>query len=376
VDIGIPKESRSHEHRVALTPDGVKMLAAEGHRVFVESGAGAAAGHADCDYESAGGSVVFSRMEVFGRAELLLGVYAPDSPEYELLRPGQAVTAFWALPAAHAENLKALRDRGVTAVGIEVIEDDEGYVPVRTSMSEMAGSLAIIVGSGLLLNEFGGRGILLSGAPGVPPGTLVVLGAGVLGRAAARTALGMGAEVVLIDRSVSQLRRAQERLRHPVTTMLSTRPNIERALSFADLVVAAPAVTGKPAPRLVTHEMLRRMRPRSVFMDLSIDMGGCCETSRPASFPNPVYEVDDILHFCAPNLPTIAARSATLAFTNALLPFILELAGKGFERALAESEALRRGTYLHRGRCTMESLARMFEVPWEPLPGNGGSGAA
>lgn len=371
MDIGIPKEARSHEHRVALAPGGVKALAEAGHRVFVETGAGAEAGHADSDYEAAGASVVFSRMEVIGRAELLLGVFAPDSPEYDLLRPGQAVTAFWALPAAHAEDLRRLRERGVTAVGIEVIADDEGHAPVLTSMSEIAGSLAVIVGSGLLLNEFGGRGILLSGAPGVPPGTLVVLGAGTLGRAAARTALGMGAEVLLLDRSVRQLREAQERLRHPVTTMLSTRQNVERALSFADLVVAAPANRGQRAPTIVTRDMLRHMRARSVFMDLSIDMGGCAETSRPTYFPRPVYEVDEVVHFCAPNLPTIAARSATLALTNAVLPYVLEMAGKGFERALAESAELRRGTYLYRGHCAMESLAKMFGMPWEPLPGAG-----
>jgi alanine dehydrogenase len=177
----------------------------------------------------------------------------------------------------------------------------------------------------------------------------------------------MGAEVLLLDQSVSQLRRAQDGLEHPVATMLATRPNIERALSFADIVVAAPAVRGHKAPTLVTREMLGRMRPRSVLMDLAIDMGGCCETSRPSYFPRPVYEVDDILHFCAPNLPTIAARSATLALTNAVLPYVLETAAKGFERALTDSMELRRGTYLYRGHCTMESLAHLFGLAWEPL---------
>jgi len=368
VDIGVPKESSPHEHRVALSPRGVKSLNRHGHRVFVESGAGAEAGHTDAEYESAGATIVYNRMEVFGRSELLLGVFAPSAAEYELLQPRQAVLAFWALAAAHAENLKRLREQKVTAIGIEVIEDADHHAPVVTSMSEIAGPLAITVGSGLLLNEFGGKGILLSGAPGVPPANVVILGAGVLGQAAARVALGIGAELVLMDRSVAHLRQALMALGRPVPSMLATASNIEQALSFADLVIASPAVRGERAPQIVTREMLRRMKPRSVVMDLSIDMGGCLETSRPTYFPKPLYEVDGVLHFCVPNLPTIAARSATRAFTNALLPFILELAGRGIEAALLEVPELRRGAYLLEGRCVAASLSRLFGIPHQPLP--------
>lgn len=367
MDIGIPKEGRAHEHRVALTPAGVKALVQEGHRVFVETGAGAEAGHRDGDYQSAGAVVVYSRIEAFGRAELVLAVFAPEPSEYDLLQPGQAVVAFWALAAAHREALRALVERGITAVGIEIIEDDAGHAPVLMSMSEIAGRLAITVGSGLLLNEFGGKGILLTGAPGVPPANLVILGAGVLGQAAARTAVGMGAELVLLDRSVEQLRNACERLGRPVPSMLATPGNIERALSFADLVIAAPGVRGERAPLLISRSMLRGMKPRSVIMDFSIDMGGCLETSRPMYFPNPAYEVEGVTHFCVPNLPTIAARSATLALTNAVLPYVEEMAARGFEEALAEDADLRRGTYLFRGRCAKESLAALFGVAWEPL---------
>jgi len=339
--------------------------------VFVETGAGTEAGHEDEEYQAQGATIVYTRMEVFGRSELLLGVYAPSPAEYEMLQPGQAVLAFWALAAAHAESLKALREREVTAVGIEVIEDDEGHAPVVTSMSEIAGPLALTVGSGLLLTAFGGKGILLGGAPGVPPGNLVVLGAGVLGQAAARAALGVGAEVLLLDRSVSHLRRAIATLSRPVSSMVATRTNLERALSFADLVIASPAIRGERAPVLVTRDMLELMKPRAVVMDLSIDMGGCLETSRPTYFPDPVYEVDGILHFCVPTLPAIAARSATRALTNALLPYVLEMANKGLEKALVESPDLRRGTYLYRGRCVSESIAQMFGLPHEPLPAAG-----
>jgi alanine dehydrogenase len=372
MDIGIPKEIRAREHRVALAPSGVKALTQAGARVFVQKDAGVEAGFSDADFEGAGATTVYSRGEVFGRSELVVGLNGPEPAEYESLVPGQAVVAFWGLPAARPEDFAALMGRGVTAIGGEVIEDDRENAPVLTSMSEIAGKLALTIGSGLLLNEFGGKGILLSGAPGVPPASFVILGAGVLGRSAARAALGLGAHVVMLDRSVEHLRYACEHLGRQVPTMLATRPNIEKALSFADLVLAAVAIRGERAPLLVTREMLKVMKPRSIVMDLSIDMGGCFETSRPTSFPSPIYEVDGILHFCVPNLPSVAARSATLAYANALLPYLTLMVEKGIDGALAASSDLRRGVYLYRGRCSREPLARLFGVPHEPLPFQGG----
>jgi len=368
MDIGIPKEIRGREHRVALAPSGVKALTQAGARVWVQKDAGVEAGFSDADFERAGAITVYSRAEVFGRSELVVGINAPEPAEYESLVPGQAVVAFWGLPAARPEDFRSLLEREVTAVGGEVIEDNQGNAPVLTSMSEIAGKLALTIGSGLLLNEFGGKGILLSGAPGVPPASFVILGAGVLGRSAAQAALGMGAHVVMLDRSVEHLRYACEHLGRQVPTMLATRPNIERALSFADLFLAAVAIRGERAPLLVTREMLKLMKPRSVVIDLSIDMGGCFETSRPTSFPNPVYEVDGILHFCVPNLPSVAARSATLAYTNALLPYLTQVVERGIDGALAASPDLRRGVYLYRGGCSHEALAQVFGVPHKPLP--------
>jgi alanine dehydrogenase len=220
------------------------------------------------------------------------------------------------------------------------------------------------VGAGLLLNEFGGKGILLGGAPGVPPAQFVVLGAGVLGRTAARAARGAGAQVTLLDRDIESLRRAALEAGGPVTTMLATRPNLEKALSFADLVLGAVAVHGERAPQLVSREMLRLMRPRSVVLDLSIDMGGCFETSRPTAFPHPTYEAEGILHCCVPNLPSMAARSSTMALTNVLLPYLQAVAANGLERALQDHAELRRGVYLHRGGVVRESLARALGLPF------------
>ncbi len=367
MQIGIPKESRARERRVALTPSGVRALVQQGHRVWVETGAGAGAGYPDADYQSAGATVVFGRMEAFLRAEIVASVYAPEPAEFELFQPGQTAFAFWALPTVRPGDVKILQERGITAVGLEAIEDDKGQAPVLTAMSEIAGGLAPIIGAGLLLSEFGGKGILLGGAPGVPPAHFVVLGAGVLGRTAARGALGMGAQVTLLDRSVEMLREAGRELGAGATTMLSTQPNIEKALGFADLVLGAVAVHGQRAPILVRRDMLARMKPRSVVMDLSIDMGGCFETSRPTNFPDPAYLVDGILHFCVPNLPSAAARSATLALTNAQLPFLEAVAAQGADAAFASIPELKRGVYLYRGRCVRESLGRLLGLPCEPL---------
>ena len=368
MDISIPREVRSREHRVGLTPLGVKALVQNGHRVFVESGAGVAAGHPDADYESAGAQVVFNRSEALGRGELVFSILAPDAREYARLAPRQIMMAFWALAIARPEDVRVLVERQITAIGLEAIEDEHGRAPVLTSMSEIAGALAVTVGAGLLLNEFGGKGILMGGVPGVAPANLVILGAGVLGRAAAQAALGMGAQVTLLDVSVGHLREALAQLRSPVTTYVATRPNLEKTLAFADLVLGAVAVHGQRAPVLVTRPMLKLMKPRSVVMDLSIDMGGCLETSRPTAFPEAVYEVDGILHFCVPNLPAAAARSSSVALTNAVLPYLLEVGSAEAEAALSSHDDLRRGTYLYRGLCAQESLARAFDLVRGPLP--------
>lgn len=368
MEIGIPKEKGAQEHRVALTPSGVKALVQSGARIVVERGAGNDAGFTDEDFQAAGATTVYSRAEVFGRSDMVVCIQPPGPHATDFLRPGHVVVANWALPAAHPEDFKRLQEKEVTAVGLEVIENDEGQAPVRMCMAEIAGTLALTIGPGLLLNEFGGRGILFSGAPGVPPASMVIIGAGVLGRAAAATALGLGAHVVLLDRSVEHLRYACNHLGQSVPTMLATKPNIEKVLAFADLVLLAAAKQGERAPLLITKDMLKLMRPRSVIMDLSIDMGGCCETSRPTYFPTPTYEVSGIIHFCVPNLPSVAARSSTLALTNALMPALQEIVEKGFDDAFAENRGLCRGTYLLRGVCCKESLARMFGVPCAAPP--------
>jgi alanine dehydrogenase len=368
MDISVPRETRPGEHRAGLSPAGVRALVEVGHRVWVQSGAGERAGFADGDYAAAGASIAYTRQEALTRGEILASVYPPEPSEFALLRPGQVVLAFWALPAARREDLLELQRHEVTVIGLEAIADRDGHAPVLKSMSEIAGGLAISVGANLLLTSSGGKGLLLGGAPGVPAAHVAILGAGVLGRAAARAGLAAGAQVLVMDKSVEALRGALESAGPGVATMLVTRPNLEKALAFADLLIGAVAVRGERAPVLVTRPMLALMKPRSVVMDLSIDMGGCVETSRPTAFPDASYEVDGILHFCVPNLPAAAARSSTVALTNAVLPYLLEVGAADAEKAVAADAELRRGIYLYRGRCAQESLARMFGLDRASLP--------
>ncbi len=367
MDVGLVKDRRPFEHRVGLTVGGVRALAEGGHRVYLESGAGTEAGFPDDAYRDVGATVVYSEEEVLLRSEMVVRVSPPPPTEYGRFQPGQVVLSSWHLALAPPEHFGTLLEREVTTVGYEIIEDDAGHAPVLVAMSEIAGRLAVTIGSGLLLNDFGGKGLLICGTPGIPPASLVVLGAGTLGREATKFAQGIGAHVVVLDNDVQALRRLQDEVGYDVPTMLATRRNIEKALAFADIFLCAVAVHGERTPILVTREMLKLMKPRSVIMDLSIDQGGCCETSRPTDLSNPTYEVDGIIHFCVPNLPSTASRASTRALTNSILPFVLEIAGKGFDRAVRESSALRRGTYTYRGSCVRESLAAAFGVAHTPI---------
>ncbi len=367
MDVGVVKDRRRFEHRVGLTPGGVKAIIDRGHRVWVESDAGLDAGFANAVYEAQGATIVYSEEEVLLRSEMVLRVSPPDPADYGRFQPGQVVVSSWHLAVASADALATLLEREVTAVGYEIIEEDDGHAPVREAMSEIAGRIAVIVGSGLLLNEFGGKGLVICGSPGIPPASLVILGAGTLGRAATRFARGIGAHVVVLDRDVSALRRLHTQIGAEVPTMMATRRNLEKALTFADIFLCAVAVPGERAPQLLTRDMLGLMKPRSILMDLSIDQGGCCSTSRPTDFSNPTYEVDDVIHFCVPNLPSTASRASTRALTNSMLPYLEAIVDQGFEGAVRANSALRRGTYTHRGSCVRPGLAADFGLPYVDL---------
>ncbi|MEJ2188780.1 MAG: alanine dehydrogenase [Acidobacteriota bacterium] len=367
MDVGLIKERRPFEHRVGLTPGAVRTLTEAGHRVYLEDDAGLEAGFANEVYREAGAVVAYSTEEVQLRSQLVVRLSPPTPNEIDAFQPGQVVMSGWHLAVSTAESFAALLDGRIAAVGYEIIEEDDGHAPVLQAMSEIAGRLAVTIGAGLLLNEFGGKGLLIGGAPGIPPASMVILGAGTLGREAARFARGIGAHVVVLDRDIKALRRLQHETPDEIPTMVASRPRIERALAFADLFLCAVAVHGERTPILITRDMLGLMKPRSVIMDLSIDQGGCCETSRPTDFSNPTYEVDGITHFCVPNLPSTASRASTRALTNAILPYVAEIADKGFDRAVRDNSALRRGTYTYDGRCVREGIARIFDVPFHEI---------
>jgi len=370
MDVGLVKDRRPFEHRVGLTPGGVRALTDRGHRVYLEDDAGLEAGFPNEVYRDAGATVVYSDEEVRLRSEMLIRLSPPTLEECENYQPGQVVIAAWHLAVASEDYFKKLLDGKVSTVGYEIIEEDEGTAPVLKAMSEIAGRLAVTIGAGLVLNEFGGKGLLIGGAPGIPPASMVILGAGTLGCEAAKYARGIGAHVVVLDKDINALRRVQRMTVDEIPTMVATRQRIEKALAFADILLCAVAVHGERTPVLVTRDMLKLMKPRSVIMDLSIDQGGCCETSRPTDFSNPTYEVDGIIHFCVPNLPSTASRASTRSLTNSMLPYVLEIADKGFERAIRENSALCRGTYTHDGHCLRAGVARTFNVPHHTIDGD------
>ena len=367
MDVGLVKDRRPFEHRIGLTPGGVRGLTERGHRVYVENDAGLEAGFANEAYRAVGATIVYSDEEVRLRSQMLIRLSPPTAEECAAYQPGQVVIAAWHLAVASADYFWRLLEGKVTTVGYEIIEEDGGYAPVLEAMSEIAGRLAVTIGAGLLLNEFGGKGLLIGGAPGIPPASMVILGAGTLGCEAAKFARGIGAHVVVLDKDIKALRRVQTMTPDEIPTMIATRPRIEKALAFADLLLCAVAVHGERTPVLVTRDMLKLMKPRSVIMDLSIDQGGCCETSRPTDFSNPTYEVDDIIHFCVPNLPSTASRASTRSLTNSMLPYVQQIADLGFDQAVRANRALRRGTYTYDGYCVREGIARIFDVPYRAI---------
>lgn len=333
MNIGIPKERRPFEFRVGLSPAGVEVLAKKGHRIFVEHDAGSGAGFADNDYERAGATLVYAAVEAWGRADLVLKVARPLQEELEWLRPGTILAGFLHLVSARQDKIQALLDQKITAVAYEQIQGPDASLPVLRPFSQIGGAMAAQIAARLLQNNWGGKGILMGGVPGVPPAEAVILGAGVVGTYAAQTFVGMGAHVTVIDRSLAALQRLWDRFSCCVT-LLSTSRNIERSVTYADVVVGAVLIPGERAPVLISRELVRSMKPRSVIMDLSIDAGGCVETSRPTTHEHPVYIEEGILHYCVPNVPGAVARTATHAFVNAAMPYIETIADGGVEAVL------------------------------------------
>jgi alanine dehydrogenase len=363
--VGVPKEIKDNESRVALTPAGVNELVHHGHRVLVERGAGAGSGFADAEYEAVGAELVATHEEVFARAALVLKVKEPVADEYALLHPDQLLFTYLHLAAA-PELTRALVERGVTALAYETVQD-EGGLPLLTPMSEVAGRMAVQVGAHYLERTHGGRGQLLGGVPGVRPSNVVIVGGGVVGANAAQMALGAGAAVTILDKSADRLRWLSETLHGNLVTVMSNRQNVAGAVAYADLLVGAVLIPGAKAPKLIGEAMIRAMRPGAVVVDVAIDQGGCIETARPTAHSDPVYEVGGVIHYCVTNMPGAVPRTSTYALSNATLPYALRLADRGFVAAVREDPALAKGVNVHAGQITHAAVAESVGAPYRPL---------
>ncbi|MBW7852355.1 MAG: alanine dehydrogenase [Rhodospirillales bacterium] len=355
--IGVPREIKSHEYRVGLTPASVRELAHHGHAVIVESGAGAGINSGNDAYRAAGATVVGTPAEVFAAADLIVKVKEPQPAERAMLRPGQALFTYLHL-APDPDQTADLVASGSIAIAYETVTDASGRLPLLAPMSEVAGRMAVQVGAHCLEKEQGGAGVLLGGVPGVPPGRVAVIGGGVVGTNAARMAVGLGARVAVLDRSLARLAELDEISGDRLTTIFATLDSIETTVVEADLVIGAVLVPGAAAPRLVTRDMVRRMRRGSVIVDVAIDQGGCCETSRPTTHADPTYVEEGVVHYCVTNMPGAVARTSAFALNNATLPFVLALADKGWNRALREDAHLRAGLNVFKGAVTCEAVAR------------------
>ncbi|OGP26753.1 MAG: alanine dehydrogenase [Deltaproteobacteria bacterium GWA2_57_13] len=359
--VGVPKEIKAEENRVAITPAGVSALITHGHKALVEKGAGLGSGILDRSFEGAGATVLESAAEVWQQADLVMKVKEPQPSEFQFLRSGLILFTYLHL-AAGEEVTRILQQKKVTAVAYETIQLEDGSLPLLTPMSEVAGRLALQVGAWCLQAENGGRGILLGGASGVRPGKVVILGAGTSGSIACQVASGMGAYMSVLDINPSKLRYLHDIMGGHVTTLMSNRANIEEEVVDADLVVGAVLIPGAKAPKLISRNLVKLMKPGAAFVDISIDQGGCAETSRPTTLLQPIYVEEEVVHYCVTNMPAIVPNTSTYALTNATLSYGLELADKGFPKAFRENTALARGLNTYQGKITHEGVANAFGI--------------
>ncbi|MFY0664250.1 MAG: alanine dehydrogenase [Natronospirillum sp.] len=361
--VGVPKEIKNHEYRVGLTPAGVRELTVAGHQVCVETQAGAAIGFSNEDYEVAGALIVQHASDVFERAEMIIKVKEPQADERALLRPHHILFTYLHL-APDEPQLQGLIASGATCIAYETVTDEQGRLPLLAPMSEVAGRMAVQAGAHCLEKSMGGSGILLGGVPGVEPAHVTILGGGVVGQNALAMAVGLGAQVTVLDRNMDVLRRLDQVYGNRITTLFSTREALEKCVVHADLVIGAVLIPGAAAPKLITHEMIKTMAEGSVVVDVAIDQGGCMETSKPTTHSAPTYVVDGVVHYCVANMPGGVARTATQALNNATLPFVMQLANKGAKKALLDNEHLQNGLNVCRGVVTYAEVASARGVPY------------
>jgi len=364
--IGVPKEMKDHEYRVSVTPDGVRALRQTGHEIWIERSAGVGSGYSDEDYQNAGAITAESKEQLFQQAMLIVKVKEPLLSECHFFHPGQTLFTYLHL-ASLPDLTKALLDTTITAIAYETIEAKDGTLPMLKPMSEIAGRMSVQIGAHYLEKTHGGRGVLLAGVPGVEPGKVVVLGAGVVGSAATGIAVGMGAHVTMINLDLERLRVLDELYRGRIVTRVSSQAAIDETVMAADLVIGAVLVPGARAPKLVSRKLVARMKPGAVVVDVAVDQGGCFETTKPTTHSDPVYMVDDVLHYGVSNMPGIVPRTSTVALTNATLPFLLRLASQGVKEAVRADAGLGKGVNLSGGKITCREVADAHGLRFDPL---------
>ncbi len=364
--IGVVKEIKIDESRVSLLPVGAELLIEHGHHVLIETQAGSASGFSDDQYVSAGATVVSSAQEVYQRANLIIKVKEPLSQEYAFLREGQIIFTYFHF-AASEELTRAIITANCIAIAYETIETRDSHLPLLTPMSEVAGRMAVQQAAKYLEREHGGRGVLLGGVPGVEPATVVILGGGIVGTNAAKMASGLGAKVYLLDINLERLRYLSDIMPPNVITLMSDSHNIRELLKKADVIISSVLIHGGKAPKTITRDMLRSMKNGAVVVDVAIDQGGSLETSRPTTHENPIYEVDGVIHYCVANMPGAMPVTSTIALTNATLPYVVEIADKGYKRAILENPAISKGANIVLGKITYPNVAKAFGMKFTPV---------
>lgn len=361
--IGVPKEIKVHEYRVGMVPASVCEAVAHGHKVYVETDAGAGIGFTDQDYINAGGQILATAQAVFEESDMIIKVKEPQAIERAMLRDGQILFTYLHL-APDPEQTHDLINSKAICIAYETVTDDKGRLPLLAPMSEVAGRMSIQAGAFALEKSKGGRGMLLAGVPGVEPAKVVIIGGGVVGANAAQMAVGMRANVVILDRNIDVLRQLDAQFAGAVQCLYSTKDAIEKHVLDADLVIGGVLVAGAAAPKLVTADMVKRMKPGAAIVDVAIDQGGCVETSHATTHSDPTYIVDDVVHYCVANMPGAVARTSTFALNNVTLPYILKLADKGYKAALQEDEHLLHGLNVYRGQVTCEEVAEALNLSY------------
>mmetsp|Transcript_13187 Transcript_13187/g.23642 ORF Transcript_13187/g.23642 Transcript_13187/m.23642 type:complete len:379 (-) Transcript_13187:333-1469(-) len=364
IAIGVPKEIKNHEYRVGMVPSSVREVAAYGHKIFIETNAGMGIGLTDKDYIDAGATILSTAAEVFAVADMIVKVKEPQAVERAMLRPGQLLFTYLHLAADHLQTEELISSKSI-CIAYETVTDRNGLLPLLAPMSEVAGRMSVQAGAQCLEKARGGCGMLLGGIPGVEPAKVTIIGGGVVGTNAAQIAVGMGADVVVIDRSVDALRRLNAQFGSRVKTVYSTAESVERHCLESDLVIGGVLIPGAKAPKLVSADLVSRMKPGSAVVDVAIDQGGCVETSKPTTHAAPTFIVDNVVHYCVANMPGAVARTSTYALNNATLPYIIKLAN-GWRRALMEDQHLLAGLNVANGRVTCEHVASALGYPYTP----------